>query len=322
MASAPLARHGAHRKRGSSYSTAGYFTRLIELDIPTVLFWRGLYAGLFMSVCIVLLHGKETVASVRNIGLPGLLAAILSAAATVCYLNALRLTTVAEVMAINATAPFLSGALAWLMIGEKERWQVVLASVFALAGIVIMVGPDALTGQLGGALLAFMMAFSLALMIVIMRVKKSVSMLPASCLSAFLSSIVVWPIASDAIPTGTTMFYLVLFGVFQFGLGLTLLTLGTRHITALRSSLLHRLQTVLGPLWVWLAFSEVPPATTIVGGSIVLAATVAASLFRDVAQLAIRSPSRKTKGLSHERRVDLRGHPNRRAGHTSEDRDW
>src|SRR6516165_9630699 len=160
------------------------------------------YAGLFMSVCIVLLHGKETVASVRNIGLPGLLAAILSAAATVCYLNALRLTTVAEVMAINATAPFISGALAWLMIGEKERWQVVLASVFALAGIVIMVGPDAFTGQLSGALLAFMMTFSLASMIVIMRVKKSVSMLPASCLSAFLSSIVVWPIASEAIPTG------------------------------------------------------------------------------------------------------------------------
>jgi len=43
-----------------------------------------------MSVCIVLLHGKETIACVRNIALPGLLAAILSAAATVCYLNVLR----------------------------------------------------------------------------------------------------------------------------------------------------------------------------------------------------------------------------------------
>ena len=85
------------------------------------------------------------------------------------------------------------------------------------------------------------------------------------------------------------MFHLVLFGVFQFGLGLTLLTLGARHITALRSSLLHRLQTVLGPLWVWLAFSEVPPATTIIGGSIVLAATMAASLFRDVAQRDTRA---------------------------------
>src|SRR5262249_48230121 len=168
-----------------------------------------------------------------------------------------------------------------------------------LAGIVIMVGSDAFIGQLGGALLALMMTFSMASMIVIMRVKKSVSMLPASCLSAFLSSIVVWPIASEAIPTGTTMFHLVLF--FRFGLGLTLLTLGTRHITALRSSLLHRLQTVLGPLWVWLVFAEVPPATTIVGGSIVLVATVAASLFgRDVAQLATRSPITKNEGPSND----------------------
>jgi drug/metabolite transporter (DMT)-like permease len=117
---------------------------------------------------------------------------------------------------------------------------------------------------------------------------------------------VVWPIASESIPTGTTMVHLVLFGVFQFGLGLTLLTLGARHISALRSSLLHRLQTVLGPLWVWLAFTEVPPATTIVGGSIVLAATVAASLFgRDVAQPATRSPITKMKEPSNERCADL-----------------
>jgi drug/metabolite transporter (DMT)-like permease len=261
-----------------AYSSAGYFTRLIELDVPTVLFWRGLYAGLFMSACIVLAHGRETLATVRNIGVPGILVTILSALATICYLNALRLTTVAEVMAINATSPFISGILAWLVVGERERWQVILASLFALAGIIVMVGPGALRGQIGGALLAFAMTFSFALMIVIMRVKKSVSMLPASCLSAFFSSIAVWPIASATIPDRRTMVLLALFGIVQFGLGLILLTLGARLVTALRASLLSRLQTVLGPTWVWLAFGELPPATTLVGGSIVLASTVAVSL--------------------------------------------
>jgi hypothetical protein len=42
-----------------AYSTAGYFTRLLDLDVPTVLFWRGLYAGLFMSACIVLMHAER-----------------------------------------------------------------------------------------------------------------------------------------------------------------------------------------------------------------------------------------------------------------------
>jgi drug/metabolite transporter (DMT)-like permease len=74
------------------------------------------------------------------------------------------------------------------------------------------------------------------------------------------------------------MLYLVLFGSLQFGLGLVLLTLGTRLVTALRTSLLSRLQTVLGPLWVWLAFNEVPAVATFVGGSIVLASTITASL--------------------------------------------
>jgi drug/metabolite transporter (DMT)-like permease len=176
-----------------AYSSAGFFTRLIDLDTATLLFWRGLFAGLFMSAWIVIAYGRETFATVRKIGWSGLLVAALSALATVCYLHALRLTTVAEVMAINATSPLISGTLAWLIIKERERWQVVMASVTALAGIAIMVGPEASGGHVAGALLAFLMTFSLASMIVVMRIEKSISMLPASCLSAFLSSIAVWP---------------------------------------------------------------------------------------------------------------------------------
>ena len=42
-----------------AYSTGGYFTHLLDLDVPTMLFWRGLYAGLFMSACIVLMHAER-----------------------------------------------------------------------------------------------------------------------------------------------------------------------------------------------------------------------------------------------------------------------
>lgn len=261
-----------------AYSTAGFFTRLIELDVPTMLFWRGLYAGLFMTACIAVMQQRKTLTAFLAMGLPGLAVAILSALATVCYLSALRVTTVAEVLAINATSPFISGALAFLIIGEKERWPVVAASLVAMLGILIMVGPGALAGHGAGAALAFVMTLALALMIVIMRMKKSVSMLPASCLSAFLSAIVVTPFASATIPTGATMIYLALFGIVQFGLGLILLTVGVRHVSALRSSLLSRLQSVLGPIWVWLAFSEVPATTTLLGGALVIGSAFVAAL--------------------------------------------
>lgn len=275
-----------------AYSTAGYFTRLIELDVPTLLFWRGLFGGIFMSACIAVIYRGKTLVVVRKTGLAGLAVACLSAFATVCCLEALRRTTVAEVMAINATSPFVSGTLAWLILGEREHWRVVVASLFALGGVGIMVGPGALGGHLSGAILAFAMTSALAMMVVIIRIKKSISMLPASCLSAFLSALVVLPVASGALPHGITMVQLALFGVVQFGLGLVFLTLGARRVTALRSGLLSRLQTVLGPTWVWLGFGEVPPPAVLIGGSIVLASALAAAVVADSSPRAAAHPAR------------------------------
>jgi drug/metabolite transporter (DMT)-like permease len=278
-----------------AFSTTGYFTRLIELDVPTLLFWRGIFGGLFMLACLALMYRSETVSAFRTMGPSGLAVAILSALATVCYVIALRLTTVAEVMSIAATGPFLCGGLAWLVIGEKEHWATIVASVFALAGVVVMVGPGAFGGHIAGAAAAFAMTFSLAIMLVLMRVKKSVSMLPASCLSAFLSTLVVSPASSASIPSAGTMVELALFGVTQFGLGLVLFTIGTRLITALRVSLLNRLQTVLGPIWVWLAFGEVPQLTTLVGGTLVLASAIVATLVAQKLNFETTGPASESR---------------------------
>ncbi|HTD48832.1 MAG TPA: EamA/RhaT family transporter, partial [bacterium] len=69
--------------------------------------------------------------------------------------------------------------------------------------------------------------------------------------------------------------YLALFGTTQFGLGLLLLTLGTRLISATESALISALEAPLAPAWVWVAFKEVPPLATFVGGAVVMAAVSA-----------------------------------------------
>ena len=58
------------------------------------------------------------------------------------------------------------------------------------------------------------------------------------------------------------------------GLGLFFLSLGARHIPAAEAALITQLENVLGPLWVWLADIERPPAATIAGGVIVICAVV------------------------------------------------
>src|SRR4029077_8285774 len=112
-------------------------------------------------------------------------------------------------------------------------------------------------------------------MMVVIRRYRAVSMLPAACLSAFLCALVVWPWANPMSATGWTFVNLALFGTTQFGLGLLLLTIGARLISATRSALIGALETPLAPALVWLAFGEVPALATCVGGAIVLAAVLA-----------------------------------------------
>jgi drug/metabolite transporter (DMT)-like permease len=256
----------------AAYSTSGFWTRLIPLDAWTILFWRGLFAGLFIGGVIVWRYGRGTLEVVRGIGAPGIAAACLSTFATIMYINAFRRTSVADVMIMNATTPFIAAALGWLWLRERERWSTLAASTVALLGTAVMVGGAVREGRLFGDLLAFGMALCMAGMMVIIRRHRDTPMLPAACLSALLCPLFVWPLAHPGAAAGTTMLDLVLFGVTQFGLGLLLLTLGARLISATETALISATEVPLGPLWVWFAFREVPSVPTWIGGTIIMAA--------------------------------------------------
>jgi len=258
----------------AAYSTAGFYTRLIHIDAMTMLFWRGVFGGLFLAAMLAWREHGRVVDAVRGIGRDGLLIALCSALATVCFLNAFRLSSVADVMVIDATIPFLTAGLAWLMIGEREDRITLCATLAALAGVAVMAGPAVAGGRLLGDLLALCMALLMSTVLVLIRRNPKVSMLPAVGLSAFLCALIVWPVARPLSVSGIELLQLGVFGATQFGLGLLLLSLGTPLVSATRGALIGTLQTPLGTLWVWLAFSEAPAAATLAGGAIVLAAVV------------------------------------------------
>jgi drug/metabolite transporter (DMT)-like permease len=258
-----------------AYSSAGFFTRLIHLDAWTVLFWRGVFAGLFLAGFIVWQNRRGTLAAVRAIGVPGLVAASLSTLATILFINAFRRTSVADVTIIFAVTPLVTATIAWLWLGERERWTTLLASAAALLGVVVMVGGAAKEGHLFGDLLAVGTTLCMAVMMILIRKYRETPMLPAACLSAFLCPLAVWPVAAPGNVRPADMGYLALFGTTQFGLGLLLLTLGTRLISATESALVSALEAPLAIAWVWLAFHEVPSLTTFAGGAVVMAAVSA-----------------------------------------------
>jgi drug/metabolite transporter (DMT)-like permease len=259
----------------TAYSTAGFFTRLIAVDAWTLLFWRGLFGGTFLATVVVWqLRGKLWL-SIRAMGWEGAAVAVCSALATVCFLNAMRLTAVADVMVIDAAIPFITAGLAWLILREQESWRTLGATIVAFAGMALMAAPAVAQGRFLGDLLALCMATLMSLVIVLIRRKKGVNMAPAVCGSALLCAVIVAPFASPLQVDAADVGLLALFGVSQFGMGLLLLAFGTPLVSATRGALIGVLQTPLGTLWVWLAFAEQPATLTLIGGAVVLAAVVA-----------------------------------------------
>jgi drug/metabolite transporter (DMT)-like permease len=128
--------------------------------------------------------------------------------------------------------------------------------------------------QLPGDLLALSMTVLMALMMVVIRANRHVSMLPAACLSALGCSVAISPLSHPGAVSAGDLGLLALFGTTQFGLGLLLLTIGSRLISATRASLLANLELPFAPLWVWLAFGEIPSHAAFLGGAIICAAVL------------------------------------------------
>jgi drug/metabolite transporter (DMT)-like permease len=257
-----------------AYSSAGFFTRLIHLDAWTMLFWRGLFAGLMILCVIAVQERRKTFNVIRGIGRPGIAAAVFSTTATILYINAFRHSSVADVAVIFAVAPFLTAGLGWVWLGLIETWTTLAASLFALAGVTIMVGGAVADGHLFGDLLAFGMTVCMAIMMLIIRRYHETPMLPAACLSALLCPLLVWPFASPFDVNTTELLKLILFGTTQFGLGLVFLTVGGQMVSTTENALINTLETPLAVAWVWVCFSEAPSIANIAGGIIMMAAVV------------------------------------------------
>ena len=280
VATRPLEQSGS-RRRGQVYialaavawSTAGVLQRQLDLDAPTQVAGRAVFATLALLVYVAIAERGRVVQAWRSIGLAGVGLAVCLAAASGSFIVALNHTTVARVLFIQAISPVLAAVLARVLLGEAISRRTAVAMAMAIAGVGLMFGAPG-GGDAVGDGLALLMALAFASALVITRHRRDVSMAPATCLSQLLLLVVFLPFASVGAIGGDDLPALVALGAGQIALGLVFMTIGARLIPAAQVGLITLLEVVLGPLWVWLALDEQPDTLTLVGGAIVVAAIV------------------------------------------------
>jgi drug/metabolite transporter (DMT)-like permease len=256
-----------------TWSTAGVLQRQLTLDTPTQVVGRAICAGLALLAYVAIVERGRLVDAFRSIGLAGIAVALCVATASGGFIAALNHTTVARVLFILAVAPVLAAVLARVMLGELITRRTAAAMALALAGVSVMVGAPG-EGSLVGDGLSLLVALAFALMLVITRWRRDVSMAPATCLAQLILVVAFLPFATLGEIRGDDVGWLATLGIGQTGLGFALLTVGARLIPAAQVGLITLLEIVLGPLWVWVAMDEQPTTLTLIGGAIVIVAIV------------------------------------------------
>ncbi len=258
---------------GFFLSTSGIALRIIEqADGWQILFYRSLALSVTILLILVFQKGSRVFDEFRGLEWNDCLLAVFLGTGFVAYVFALLYNTVANALFIFSCAPFVAGFLGWILLGERVATRTWFAIGAAMAGLTVMVGSELAVSRYLGTLIALWIPIAYAASIIAVRSSKRENMLAALCLAGLVSGGLSAIFVTDYALTLQDLIISLYLGVFQVGVGFTLVVLGTRYVPAAQVGLLAMVEPVLAPIWVWMGVGEVPGLATIVGGAIIFLA--------------------------------------------------
>ena len=254
--------------------------RLSELDGGAMLAWRACLAGLvFLSIGLIARFKEEkgNRARVSSFGFWFLVICQIGNASFFAF--GIALAPVAVVLLAVATVPVIAALLGYFLLGELADRRVWATIVLVFSGILMSVAGDIERGMnidfetLLGACCGLAVAISLAFNFVIIRKNKTVPFELAIGLGALIAgctAFYLWPAAWQV--RGASLIYISVTGLIILPGSFFLLSKASRLTSAANVSMIMLLETVLGPLWVWLGIKETPNSLTLLGGVLVVGA--------------------------------------------------
>ena len=256
------------------WGMGGLFTRLLPFDLWTIIFWRGVFAVLFVGFYAWWRLGRVMATQIRHLSVDGLIVCLCILATITLFPAAFQQTSVAKAFMILSILPFVTAGIAWLWIGERPSALTIGASAVAMLGVFIMVGPFA-GGLETGDVLAALGTVTQALATVAIRRNSKISMLPMVWLSQVLSVLVALPLAENILGLSLRDYVVAAgFALLPMTLGIASYVAGSALISSSLSSLISVAEGPLGALWAWIGVGEAPGLPTVIGGSVVIAAVV------------------------------------------------
>jgi drug/metabolite transporter (DMT)-like permease len=252
--------------------------RSVDTDAWTTVAWRGLFTMVGTVVMLLVLRPGDGRRRLRPPTRPQLFAGALFAAASIAFVSALDRTDAASVLVIIAAGPLIASILGRVFLHQRAPARTWLTGIVVVAGLAVILGASIGQGDLDGDLLALAGATCFAGYLTVSRAARPADMTPAIAIGGLVAAVSGAVAGADVSIGSSDLLLLALLGIVILPISLTLITRATRHVPAPEVNLVALLETLLGPLWVWIVIGERPSADVLAGGILVVGAVTIHSL--------------------------------------------
>ena len=246
------------------------FIRLSNVDTWGLVFYRGIIPFFTVFLGMILIYKLNFFKILFDSGYHGIIYVITFSITNITFVVSIQNTNVANTLVMIATAPLLSAILGAIFLKEppdKKTWISIIITFFAILYIFF----DSLKmGNFYGDILGFITAIGLAVGAITIRSAKSKNLVPAAVVGKlFVASFALFFIESFVLQD-KDLFIVPLMCILCVAIPFVLVTIAPRFITAAEVNLFFLLETIIGPIWVWMIIKEQPSIETLFGGIVII----------------------------------------------------
>ncbi|MDZ4746540.1 MAG: DMT family transporter [bacterium] len=252
------------------WSTGGVLIKWLPLSPLTIAGTRSAIAAL---VILLWIRTPKPTWSVMQIG------AIVSYAATVVlFVIATKMTTAANAILLQYTAPIWVALASVAITRERLRTSDWMAVIVVMCGMSVFFLEKVAFDSIVGNAIAVLSGVAFAGVALFIRAQRGVSTAESILFGNVLAALICLPFIEPYAPTPGIIGALLAMGVLQLGVSYILYTKALVHVTAIQAVMFTTLEPLLNPVWVALTVGEVPSQLSIVGGVLVVGGVIASQL--------------------------------------------
>jgi len=260
------------------WSTGGLLIKLVNWNPIAIAGTRSGISTIIIYLYIIIFKKDINKKTLINKDIYKWIGAFFYAATVIIFVSANKMTTAANVIFLQYTAPVWVALFSGLVLKEKVKridWVVIF---FVTLGMMLFFVGDIEMGQMLGNILAVFSGVAFAGVVLSLKTQKNCKAIEVVLLGNLLTFVVSLPFILQSIPDFRSIVGLILLGVFQLGVAYIFFSEAIEKVSAVEAILIPAIEPILNPIWVFLFLGEKPSKFAIIGGIIVIISILSRSI--------------------------------------------